>query len=185
MPDSSAFLCLIRNGPSWAADAATSGRWEKVAAKFTIGAFAIILDAEDRVLLCHRRDIDLWNLPGGGVEAGETPWEAVVREVREETGFEVAVERLQGIYVKPETDDLVFSFICAIRGGAITLNDEADRIDWFAKDDLPPNTSPKQQARILDALAPAEKVVLRAQFGPSSAERLRHHRRVARSEEDL
>jgi len=36
---------------------------------FTIGAFAIIFDDAGRVLLCHRRDIDVWNLPGGGVES--------------------------------------------------------------------------------------------------------------------
>ncbi len=40
---------------------------------FTIGAFAIILDSQQRVLLCHRRDIDQWNLPGGGVMSGEAP----------------------------------------------------------------------------------------------------------------
>lgn len=53
---------------------------------FSIGAFAIILDEQSRVLLCHRRDFDVWNLPGGGVENGELPTEAVIREVREETG---------------------------------------------------------------------------------------------------
>lgn len=50
------------------------------------GAFAIIRDDRGGVLVSHRRDADLWNLPGGTVEPGETPWEAVVREVREETG---------------------------------------------------------------------------------------------------
>ena len=44
-----------------------------------IGVFAIILDDGGRVLLCHRRDQDLWNLPGGGLESGETPWEALGR----------------------------------------------------------------------------------------------------------
>lgn len=38
---------------------------------FTIAAFAVILDELDRVLLCHRRDMDMWNLPGGGVEKGK------------------------------------------------------------------------------------------------------------------
>ena len=47
---------------------------------FTIGVFGIITDERDRVLLCHRRDFDLWNLPGGRVEAGESPWSALVRE---------------------------------------------------------------------------------------------------------
>jgi len=51
---------------------------------FTIGAFAFIFDEQGRILLCHRRDLNVWNLPGGGVESGELPTEAVVREVRED-----------------------------------------------------------------------------------------------------
>ncbi len=66
------------------------------AARFAIGAFGILLDADGRVLLCHRRDVDLWNLPGGGLVPGEAPWDGVVREVAEETGLEVIVERLAG-----------------------------------------------------------------------------------------
>ncbi len=65
---------------------------------FSIGAFAIILDDRQRVLLCHRRDMDAWNLPGGGVESGEMPTEAVIRETLEETGLHVAIERLVGVY---------------------------------------------------------------------------------------
>lgn len=55
---------------------------------FTIGVFAIIIDSQERVLFCHRRDYDFWNLPGGGVESGESPWDALVREIKEETGLE-------------------------------------------------------------------------------------------------
>jgi len=77
----------------------------------TVGSFAIILDPSQRVLLCHRRDRDLWNLPGGGVEREESPWDAVVREVAEETGLIVAVERLIGIYSLPEEDDLAFRIL--------------------------------------------------------------------------
>jgi len=51
---------------------------------FTIGAFAFIFNEQGRILLCHRRDLNVWNLPGGGVESGELPTEAVVREVRED-----------------------------------------------------------------------------------------------------
>jgi len=42
-----------------------------------VGAFAIIKDEEGRFLISHRRDQDLWNLPGGGVEPGESPWDAI------------------------------------------------------------------------------------------------------------
>ena len=66
------------------------------------GAFAIICDEKRRVLLCHRRDIDAWNLPGGRVEEGEAPWDAAIRETREEVGLEVEVTRLTGLYWRPE-----------------------------------------------------------------------------------
>ncbi|NOQ23290.1 MAG: NUDIX domain-containing protein [Candidatus Aegiribacteria sp.] len=56
---------------------------------FTLGAFAIIPDDTGRVLLCHRRDFDAWNLPGGVVENGESRWFSVVREVKKETGLHV------------------------------------------------------------------------------------------------
>ena len=97
---------------------------------FTIGVFAIIHDDDRRVLLCHRRDHDLWNLPDGALEHGEAPWDGVIREVKEETGLEVEVSGLAGVYSKPEADDLVFSFLCRRVGGEIALSDEADRIEF-------------------------------------------------------
>lgn len=128
------------------------------------GAFAVIVDGESRVLLCHRRDMDAWNLPGGGVEAGEAPWEAVVREVREEVGLEAAVVRLTGLYWKPENDELVFNFECSVLDGIPGTSDEADAARYFALEDLPPNTAPKQVQRIRDALA-GDTVALRVQTG--------------------
>ena len=108
----------------------------------------MIFDGERRVLLCHRRDMDAWNLPGGGIEDGESPWDAVVREVREEVGLAVTVVRLTGLYWKPETAELVFNFECAVAGGTPSLSDEADDVRFFAFDDIPPNTGPKHVARI-------------------------------------
>ena len=116
------------------------------------GAFGMIFDAERRVLLCHRRDMDAWNLPGGRVEPGETPWDAAVREVHEEVGLETEIVRLTGLYWKPDTDELVFNFECRVTGGALGPSDEADTAAYFAFADLPPNTAPKQVERIRDAL---------------------------------
>jgi 8-oxo-dGTP diphosphatase len=133
-----------------------------------IGAFALIFDEQDRILLCHRRDMDLWNLPGGGVEPGQTPWTGAVREVREEVGLEVEVVRLAGVYSKPEVDEIVFSFVCRVIRGMPGTSDEADEARYFALDDIPQNASPKQVERIHDALQSPLETVLRAQHGPSS-----------------
>ena len=138
---------------------------------FTIGVFAIIFDEQKRVLLCHRRDHDLWNLPGGGLSLNEAPWEGVIREVKEETGLDVRVVRLAGIYSKKNSTDIALSFLCQVVGGEMTLTDEADRIEYFSSEDMPKNTSPKQVERIKDILeAKDEMLIMRTQEGPSSIE---------------
>jgi len=88
---------------------------------FSIGAFAIIFDENGNVLLSHRRDIDAWNLPGGGVETRELPNEAVIREVKEETGLDVVILRLVGVYGKVDKDEIIFAFICRDVGGQLVL----------------------------------------------------------------
>ena len=135
---------------------------------FTIGVFGIITDNEERVLLCHRRDHDLWNLPGGGVEAGESPWDALVREIKEETGLEAKPAHLTGVYSKPDKNEIVLSFACQITGGEITLNDEADKIEYFEVGQIPKNTSPKQVERIKEYFSDKSKTRFRIQTGPSS-----------------
>lgn len=129
------------------------------------GAFAAIFNDKRQVLLCHRRDIDAWNLPGGRIEDGEAPWDAAIRETREEVRLEVEVMRLTGLYRKPETPELVFNFECRVVSGTPGTSDEADAVQYFALDDLPPNTAPKQVQRIRDAVA-SDVVALRVQTGP-------------------
>jgi 8-oxo-dGTP diphosphatase len=140
---------------------------------FSIGAFAIILNESGQVLLSHRRGYDAWNLPGGGVESRELPTEAVLREVEEETGLEVVIERLVGVYGKIEKDELVFAFTCRVVGGELALTDEADRHEYFGVAEIPLNTPPKQIERIRDALQPASQPVFRRQTAPSLRERLK------------
>lgn len=140
---------------------------------FSIGAFAIIFDAQNQVLLCHRRDMDMWNLPGGGVESGELPTEAVIRETKEESGLEVIVKRLVGVYGKKDKNELVFAFVCQVAGGELTLTDEADDLRYFSLGALPVNTLPKQVERIQDALLPDLQPVFRVQTAPSGREWLR------------
>lgn len=138
--------------------------------QFTIGAFGLIRDESDRILLVLRSDMPVWNLPGGGMEKDEAPWQCVVREVKEETGFDVEVGRLVGIYHKPKQDDVAFTFECKIVGGQITLNDEAADIQWFDFKNIPKNISPKHLERIEDLWNGATEVVMKIQTGKSTIE---------------
>ena len=137
---------------------------------FIIGVFGIIRDEQNRVLLCFRNDYDLWNLPGGGLEKGEAPWQGTIREVKEETGLDVEIAKLVGVYSKPDKDEIIFSFECRIVGGEITLNDEAKEIKWFPFSEIPPNTSAKHVERIGDMLKNENDLIMKIQTGKSSIE---------------
>jgi 8-oxo-dGTP pyrophosphatase MutT (NUDIX family) len=59
---------------------------------------AVIVDEAGRLLLQEKRSGEVWSLPAGGIEPGETPQEAIQREVLEETGWEVEVADIIGVY---------------------------------------------------------------------------------------
>lgn len=129
---------------------------------FRIAVSALIFDGE-KILLAHRRDIDWWNLPGGGMEEGETVDEALVREVYEETRLEVQVERLVGVYSKPQKQEVVLTFRCSVTGGVLSETEESCECRYFLPSALPVNTLPKHRQRIEDALLNQPDAVIRAQ----------------------
>jgi len=131
-------------------------------ARFRVAVSALIFN-KGRVLLAHRRDIDWWNLPGGGMEIGETVDEALHREVLEETGLEVEIEQLVGIYSKPQKQEVVLTFRCRVTGGSLRTTEESRACRFFVPADLPANTLPKHRQRIEDALLNQQSALLRAQ----------------------
>ena len=135
-------------------------------AQFRIGVYAMIF-REHEILLALRRDIDWWNLPGGGLELGETVEEGVCREVREETGLEVEVDHLVGVYSKPQKQEIVLTFVCRVLGGTLTATEESRECRYFSPDAMPANTLPKHRQRVMDTLLDARYAVLRAQRSPS------------------
>ncbi len=129
---------------------------------FRVGVSAVLFE-QGRVLLALRRDINWWNLPGGGMEIGETVEETVKREVLEETGLQVAVERLIGVYSKPQKQEVVLSFLCRATGGQLTATEESSECRYFDLAALPDNVLPKHRQRIEDALLDRPQAVLRDQ----------------------
>lgn len=139
--------------------------WSQVEAiRPSVSAFVL---HEGRVLLQQRSDNGRWGLPGGSIEIGETVAAATVREVEEETGFDVAIERLVGVYSDPRVqvvrypDGRVWHYVnlcfaCSLRGGSARPQPgESLAVDWFLPEELPADFVGLHHQRIADAMTGA------------------------------
>jgi 8-oxo-dGTP diphosphatase len=120
---------------------------------------AVIVDA-GRVLLSVRADLHGWELPGGNPEPGESDEQSLRREVREETGLEVAVERHVGDYCR--TGFLPHEarvFLCRPVSGELRTSRETPRVEWFPQDEIPTTLLPWYREPLADALTGGDEPV--------------------------
>ncbi|MFD3543434.1 NUDIX domain-containing protein [Streptomyces sp. NPDC058662] len=103
-----------------------------------VAASAVVTDDSGRILLQRRRDNDLWALPGGGMDMGDSLPGTAVREVKEETGLDVEITGLVGTYTDPRhiieySDGEVrrqfnVCFTARIVGGTLAISDESTEL---------------------------------------------------------
>ena len=145
---------MLGAGPAYAHIA-----WEALAPRAVGGAgrprvVQAVVRSERGVLLAPRRELRGWELPGGEVRDGETDEAALVREVREETGVEVAVERLVGTYERSGFRGHVARvYLCRPIGGALRTSRETPDVAWFAEARMPDAIFPWFRVALDDALA--------------------------------
>lgn len=124
---------------------------------------AIVL-RQGKILMVREADDQLWSLPGGWADVGDSPSEAVCREVVEETGLIVSVERLLGVWDRnlhghPPYPWHVYKLIfhCQERGGELQLSADSLELDFFDPQHLPPlsltRIVPVEIAASLDIIA--------------------------------
>lgn len=135
------------------------------AGRLSVGcAAAIFDDAQQRLLLTRRTDNARWCLPGGRMESGERAAECCAREALEETGLEVEVGRLIGIYTSPDwliayadgnRYQLVsFCFEARVVGGELRLSDETLENGYFSWQEIQHlDIIDNHRERIADAFA--------------------------------
>jgi ADP-ribose pyrophosphatase YjhB (NUDIX family) len=111
------------------------------ATRIVPGGSAVITDDHGRILMQRRSDSGNWALPGGVMDIGETLQQCVVREVKEETGLDIEITGLLGIYTDPAhviayadgevRQEFNVTYLGRVVGGAITVSPESTEVRFI------------------------------------------------------
>ncbi|WNI25105.1 NUDIX hydrolase [Streptomyces sp. ITFR-16] len=107
---------------------------------------------DGRVLTTRRADNGTWEPPGGVLELAETPEDGVRREVYEETGVKVQVDRLTGVYKNTSRGVVALVFRCRAEGGHEQLSDETTAVEWLTPEETISRMAEVFAVRVTDAL---------------------------------
>ncbi|GAA3657859.1 NUDIX domain-containing protein [Lentzea roselyniae] len=121
--------------------------------KHSVSVAGVVVDSSDRVLAIRRRDNGDWQAPGGVLELTESFEDGLRREVAEETGVSIEVERLTGVYKNLTLGVVALVFRCQPTTSAAERTDEASEIRWMSLDEVREYMSPAFAVRVLDAFA--------------------------------
>lgn len=119
--------------------------------QWSLSVTGVVKGEGESVLAVRRNDNGAWEPPGGIVEVGETIEDALVREVEEETGYQVVPVRLTGVYQNLSAFVVALVFRCNLVGGSPRTSTETDEVSWLSLKDAASLMSDAFAIRVLDA----------------------------------
>ncbi|HNT26396.1 MAG TPA: NUDIX domain-containing protein [Anaerolineales bacterium] len=130
----------------------------------TVVTVLVFLRHGDAILLAKQRyGRQYWSLPGGVMEAGESVEQAAIREVKEETGLDIQLGRLVGVYSKPGENGLALTFEGRVTGGVLQADNEIAEVRYFPLANLPENIRQHLRQRVEDFQAGLPEALVRTQ----------------------
>ncbi|MFE4663059.1 NUDIX hydrolase [Streptomyces hydrogenans] len=118
----------------------------------SVSVAGVVVREDGRILAIRRADNGTWEPPGGVLELNEHPEQGATREVLEETGVRVEVERLTGVYKNMTRGVVALVFRCRPIGGEETTSTESTAVEWLTRDEVESRMGEVYAVRILDAL---------------------------------